>query len=481
MRVLGVGTAHDASVCLYEDGKIIKFYKEERLSRIKRDNNPFLSLNKILEETDSLDRAVHCAPFLDLHRVSLNNLRMIVQKKFPNCYVTDLSGQHHQQHASLAFYNSSFKEAAVIVVDRQGSEFNFKAKEGETIFHASYPSTIKPIYKAYWVTDSLSQVYANDFKQHNPDIELDFRSMYGIVKVYETATTLIGQHILENGKTMGLASYGDKTTSYPDLFVNGTNIPNDYYFGHEASGLQRHEQNYEAVNLELAQLRNNEVTLENMKVYADYAWQVQKQTQEAMCFLIEKAIKKTGCKNIAITGGYGLNVVANNYYIKKFPDVNFYFEPLADDTGNSIGGAMYSYRLETMDSTIYPNQGTFIHGKLHDTSTIKGDSCSVDDIVKLLIDQKSVAVFKGLAEAGPRALGNRSILFDARNSNAKDIVNKIKNREWYRPFAAMVLKEDAPKYFDMLGLTDSKFMTVNFDANELAQKTIPGAIHVDNT
>jgi carbamoyltransferase len=86
-----------------------------------------------------------------------------------------------------------------------------------------------------------------------------------------------------------------------------------------------------------------------------------------------------------------------------------------------------------------------------------------------------------LAEAGPRALGNRSILFDARDKNAKDKVNSIKKREWYRPFAGMVLEEDANKFFDMGHIIKSQHMTVSFPVKDSALEVIPGVVHVDNT
>ena len=103
---------------------------------------------------------------------------------------------------------------------------------------------------------------------------------------------------------------------------------------------------------------------------------------------------------------------------------------------------------------------------------------STEDIANLLSEQKIVAVYNGLAEAGQRALGNRSILFDARNKEAKNIVNSVKNREWYRPFAGAVLKEDFTECFDTYGLTESPFMTLSFPVTTC---DIPGVTHVDNT
>ena len=474
MKVLGVNTAHDSSVCIYEDGKILSYYKEERLSNIKKDNNPILATDKAIKDLESVDIVAYCDPSSgDAIHDYLKNL-----KKKINVYdVIDFSQEHHLQHAGLAFYNSGFKEAAVIVVDRNGSGFYNSARESETIFHASYPHNFKTVYKNYWLYNSEAQNHANKYRKDNPDVEVDVKSMHGIVKVYESATSLIHQHILENGKTMGLSAYGNADSNFPDLFVNGTNIPNDYYFGHELND----GENLESVYLDLTSLRNKNFTKHNVEIYADYALTVQQQTQEAVCYLIQKAIDRTGLKNIIITGGYGLNIVANSYYIKKFKDINFYFEPMADDSGTSIGGAMIAYRVITKDMEIYPLTTTCYHGQSYFIDRSIGKNCNVDDIVDLLISQKSIALYKGMSEAGPRALGNRSILFDARNNNAVDLINRIKNREWYRPFAAVILKEDCSKYFDMMGLTESRYMTMNFNSTDLAKKEIPGVIHVDGT
>ena len=99
--------------------------------------------------------------------------------------------------------------------------------------------------------------------------------------------------------------------------------------------------------------------------------------------------------------------------------------------------------------------------------------------LQMIQDKKSVAIFEGNPEAGPRALGHRSILFDPRHSDAKQIVNNIKKREWYRPFAGVVLKTEFKKYFETLDLKESPYMTINF--NVLPKIKIPGVVHVDNT
>ena len=305
----------------------------------------------------------------------------------------------------------------------------------------------------------------------NCEINLD--SNFGIVKVYETATSLIGQHPLENGKTMGLAAYGE-LEKFPDLFRDKYR-PHDYLFSHTEL-----LDEIVSVNKSLQQFSSDDINIKNYKMYADYAMHVQQQTEEAVINLIQRSINFTGIKNICITGGYGLNVVANMKYLQKFKDCNFYFEPLADDSGNSIGGAMLVYRDNTRSNDIIPIKDTFFSGKLHDIS-IPGKNASVDDIVRFLIEQKSVGIYAGLSEAGPRALGNRSILFDARNIKAKEIVNNIKKREWYRPFACVVLEEDFLNYFEGIENIGNRFMTVSYIVKENLLNMIPGVVHKDQT
>ncbi len=103
------------------------------------------------------------------------------------------------------------------------------------------------------------------------------------------------------------------------------------------------------------------------------------------------------------------------------------------------------------------------------------------EVVKNIIDGKIVAIFQGDSEWGPRALGNRSILFDPRNPNAKDIVNKVKRREWYRPFAGTILLEYVNDYFEMLTIKESPYMSYAIPAKQKAKDEVPGIIHVDGT
>ena len=481
MRVLGNSPAHDASVCVINNGEIELYLKEERLSRIKRDSHPYLSLQKVKENiVGPIDYAVICSPTPD----NWGELIFTVKKMF-GCPVQHLCEKHHLQHASLAFYNSGFNSAAVIVVDRNGSDYNGVLREAESIFIANYPYHFQEIYKSFCATDKginfdeKSRLILENLKEKNSQCDYVCDSNFNITQVYETATSLISQHVLENGKTMGLSSYGDENLIFPNLFLDNTNIPIDNYFSHYSKW---YNQNYTcAINKRLNDKETEKVTKENYKLYADYAYHVQKQTQDAVCHLIDKVLHTTEVKNICITGGYGLNIVANAYYVEKYPHINFYFEPLADDSCNSIGGALLTYKINHNSNKKSKMKNTFFHGFSYSLENINGHNCDVNDIVEILSKKKTVAVYNGLAESGPRALGNRSILFDATVDNGRDIVNKIKKREWYRPFACICLEEDASEYFDMKNIKKSEYMTLCFNVKEKYKNILSSITHVDNT
>ena len=478
MRILSVSPFHDSSVVILTDGVIEYFCKEERLSRKKRDIAPFKAIsNAIMNAKGKIDLAVICSPN---KKDEFNNTLETYIGKFTNAKVIRFCDHHHLAHASQAFYNSGFTKSLVLVIDRSGACFN-QLREAESMFVAEYPNSFKPIYKSYWAWNIGSDYDMDNYdtvkdvtnEWHGCEIVAD--STCNITKVYESATTLIGQFPLENGKTMGLAAYGNDK-EFKSLFVDG--LPNSNLFYHFVDG-QAHPVVYKEYAKKCLPL-GAPVPKNDYSFYADYAYQVQKQTQQAVLELINKKVKETGITKICITGGYALNVVANEFLIKNLPNIEFYFEPIPDDTGNSIGAAMFLYRNETKDTKINKLKNLFFNN-IEDTQIVEGVQTSTSEIAELLSQGKIVAMYNGIAEAGPRALGNRSILFDARNIDAKVIVNNVKNREWYRPFAGSILKEHATDYFEMHHLTESPFMTMSFQVKKDKQDVIPGIVHVDGS
>lgn len=488
MRVVALNLSHDSSVCSYVDGKIEFYCKEERLSRKKRDSHPFLSLQKYAEQNfGKIDHFLYLTPSNDEPQV-FHVYEEYIRKHF-GIELENFSGlNHHDCHASLSFYNSGFSESLVFVIDRNGSIYfknnNAIARESETVYLASYPDKINPIYKSFSTYNTLHKHQKKqeiqsfyDFKYGKNFLEINLNNFWGIVKVYEAATTLIGQHALENGKTMGLSSYGENV-NYPPLFLNGSPISN-YFTALDLSNLNFIEDS--SAFFEFEDKITNNITKDNFQFYANKAKHVQIETQRESLRLIKKFVNKTGIKNVCICGGYGLNVVANNFYIKNLPDVNFYFEPLSDDSGITIGGCMLKYRRETKDSKIYQIKNNFYHFYENDKNKILGKNKNVSDLANLLGEQKIIAIFESNPESGPRALGHRSLLFDPRNINGKDIVNTLKQREWYRPFAGIILQEHFEEYFHTLGLNSSEFMTINFECKDGVKNYVPSIVHVDNT
>jgi carbamoyltransferase len=488
MRILGISPAHDASVCVLNNGEVEFFFKEERYSEIKKDNLPFLSIVKVYENLKGkIDRCVIGSP--SPSDSYFHSLEIFVQKLF-KCPVDRFCYHHHLQHAALAFENSNFDKSLVFVIDRNGSNIGNGLRESETaIIARKNPYSLVEIYKNFWASsfgetvDNVIDQFLSQINKDNEDCNFVCKSSFNTTKVYETATSLISEHPLNNGKTMGLSSYGKFRKEFPDLFRKSLSseeylIPNDSYLSHR-------KRNYAEVEVsvfsDLDNMSTSDLNESNHELYADYAYHVQTQTQKEILNFIRAFVEKTKIKNVVLTGGYAMNIVANSFYVKELPDVNFFFEPMADDTGNSIGASILLYKQISNDLNNHKIKNTFIHGVKHSLNGIDGKDCSVLDIVELLKNQKSVAVFNGLSESGQRALGNRSILFDARNKNAKDLVNKIKKREWYRPFAAIVLEEDCNVYFDMLGLEKSEYMTNSFDVMNEYKDKLPGIVHVDGS
>jgi carbamoyltransferase len=481
MRVLAFSVAHDSSVCSINDGQIEFFCKEERLTRVKRDNNPFKSLELYKSlNFGKIDHALYITPTSNEYNWR-DCFSIYFEKTFNfNEKLEDYSQtKHHLLHASLAFYNSEFEKCLVFVIDRDGAIFlnnqNVLARESHSVYECSYPNNIIPINKAFYLNDEMSY-HKRDVKDliesKYPNCDIQVNNEFSIVKVYEAATTLIGQHPLENGKTMGLSSYGENL-SYDKLFLN--EYPIDQYFTMINTSVGTITCFYDDVDKITKEINEN-----NFQFYANKAKHVQIETQKVALELIEKYVSKTGITNVCLVGGYALNVVANNFYTKHLPNVNFYFEPVADDTGISIGAAMHKYRTLTGDSRIIVPKDNFYHYYASEPS-VDGKSCDVEDLVDILIAQKTLAIFEGQPEVGPRALGHRSILFDPRNKDTKYIVNKVKKREWYRPFAGVILKDHFQQYFETLNLTESSYMTINFECKPETKEYVPGIVHVDNT
>ena len=305
-----------------------------------------------------------------------------------------------------------------------------------------------------------------------------------LVKAYEAVSDYLGFGFIEAGKTMGLAPYGKYDEMIPSLFYNGRGNKNVFIPNYPAGAFVDHSRH------PLLELKEDPKAwhTDHTKVTdaaKDLAWAVQDETQTLVGDLIEKAVDKTGHTNIVIAGGYGLNCVANYYYKERFPDLNIFVDPISHDGGTTIGLAkLIHYDQNKEDKTVRPMTTLYLgpeRKEEYDFGGIETKDVKAADVAKLIADKNIVALFQGRSEAGPRALGNRSILYDPTDPNGKDFVNTVKGREWFRPFAGSMLQENFEEWFETRGLEESPYMMYAMDFKTDKHGEVPAITHVDGT
>lgn len=468
MKVLTIFSGHDASATILNDGKIEYYFKEERYNKKKHSGGHEFIFDMISKNfLCDIDYMIFSSKDTQEDK---NKKDSLIKFLNPSIKFLNPKYQHHLFHAAGAFYNSGFEKSLVVCIDSAGGyPIDPEVFECDSVYVAEYPCKFTPLYKRYW-TENLAKRF-DKISNGCRHVSKHASDEINIGNLYNSAALAIGQTIDDCGKAMGLSSYGSPVKQLK-------------FFGERilaVNAIKKYFKNYPELLDYLFNFNNNsgyhvEIKKNNYKFFADYCYEVQKQCQEEVCKLVEKYSTETGIKKVCITGGYGMNIITNYELLNRFDDIEFYFDPICDDSGLSIGAAMYSYRKLTGDSKIIPIKDTFFHGLKHEVSQYHGEFADEKMVAELLYNNKSVAVYNDLAEGGQRALGNRSILFNALNPDAKDIVNKIKNREWYRPFAAIVLEEDSHLYFD--DVAPNPHMTVCFPVKT---NLIPGVTHVDNT
>lgn len=514
--IAAIARGHNAGICLLKNGEIVFSIEEERLTRQKYDGGPYASLLKVLEYTDTLDYLViaHTQPLNetagrvdytgdDVYTGLARKLGLIDRKqnlhKHPQ--VIDLSHEHHKLHAACAFYRSGFESAAAVVVDGAGTFIPLKIGdentigwETETIFNCSYPHNFQTVFK-HIGTRGPNNGTMIDGSDEGKSFSALITDRAGIVKVYEAVTQFCGFSSIEAGKTMGLFPYGEENDKIPNLFVTNSIMPlsnrNLIVPNYPNGALVNSEIFSELAFDPETQDLDDVTTLKNRR---DLAFKCQKETQEQVLNLIIEAHETTKETNIVLSGGYALNCVANYFYLEKLKDlgINLYVEPVSNDAGTAIGAAYLFYNRLIGEAE---NQGrqenlylgpeySFTENDLKNASD-KFDAeltkCSDSDVINLLLEKNIVAVFQGRSENGPRALGNRSLLFNPTYQDAKDFVNHVKRREYFRPFAGSILEEDAKDWFDLKGMESSPSMMYAVNCKESVQEKIPGIIHIDGT
>ena len=481
---------HDSSVTIMKDDKLLVHMLEERLSHNKHDGFPVMSIGKVKDYVDSVDSC----NFTDLHHQSVDfkwPTQLLFKSLHPNLF-TNFSDQgyrynvfqsHHDLHAIVSLCHSGFDDAVLVVIDGAGSTYSY-GKENQTIYEVRGENL--EIKERVIVGDG-SQV-VDIYNQAIPNFVKDTTNI-GAGYVYASVTECLSFDSIDCGKTMGLSAYGEDDENIPEL-ISIQNCGNDKFTllmteGHPQCGythaiINEHPVKDFYANGEIPPL--DLCTEEQLRLQQNLAYRVQDDYEKYLIYTCKRALERSNSRNLILSGGCALNCVANYKLLKSLPeDVNLYVEPVSDDSGVSLGGA---YCLTDMNS--FKLESLYLGGQLeYDYELVGNNEIEYDvepeNVAEIISLGNIVAIAQGRSEVGPRALGNRSLLFDPRVKNGKDIVNRVKNREWFRPFAGTVLKEYARDWFDMDRLDESPFMMYAVDVLPHKRDEIPSIVHVDGT
>jgi len=487
---------HDSAAAILKDGHVVAAVEEERFSRKKFDDGfPRMAIDWCLKEAGITPEQINSVAFYDKPVLKFERLldnyiavaprglysflnvipkwlhkRLWIKeeiKKHMRGYQGNIIfPEHHMSHAAHTFFTSPFDEAAILTVDGVGE----------------------------WSTTSFGSAENTSIKLTN-----DIRWPHSIGMFYSAFTYFLGFKVNEGEyKLMGLSAYGKP--KYYDLILNEIlDVKND---GSLHLNLKYFAFTYDKVmtNQKFAELFGIPRREENVKaeqIHYDIAASAQKVLEDIMLKMVNHVHKKTGMKNLCLGGGVALNGVANYRILKEGPFESVHIPPSPGDGGSAIGCAQYLYYIHKKQRRIIVQD----HAKRIQENVYVGPSFSNDEIksfleennidyeyltreqllqttAKLISEQNVVGWYQGKIEWGPRALGNRSILADPRDSKMKDVLNeKIKHRELFRPFAPSILEEYASEYFDLT--IPSPYML--FVAKVKKPDKIPAVTHVDGT
>lgn len=462
---------HDSAAALVRDGEIVAAAQEERFSRDKHDQSlPANAARYCLEEAgiglDQVDFvAFYEKPILTFNRLLETYLAFaprglpsflkamplwvkekIFQKSLIHKGLNGLGlgrlpeqkivfGFHHQSHAASAFYPSPFKDAAILVVDGVGE----------------------------WATTSLGHG-----RESSVEMLDEIRFPHSLGMLYSAFTYYLGFKVNDGEyKMMGLAPYGEPRFAdvifdrLIDVKPDGSFRLNLDYFNY-CTGLTMTNGRFD--QLFGGPPRKPEAPLTQRDM--DLARSAQVVVEEVLLKLARTLRERTGSENLCMAGGVALNCVANGRLLREGPFKNIWVQPAAGDAGAAIGAAMEAcFRLGD-STTSRPSgdamKGTYL-GPAFDMNAVRAalkarnavfeeleEGELVDVVASALTEDKVVGWFQGRMEFGPRALGNRSILGDARSPRMQHMLNmKVKYRESFRPFAPIVLRQDVSEFFEL--------------------------------
>ena len=489
MDILGISAFyHDAAACLLRDGEIVAAASEERFTRKKHDADfPEHAIRYCLDEgrvrvDDLAYVGFYEKPFVKFKRILYTHLacypfsfrpflkaipswmreKLIIPSLIRQKIGYDgqvLMTEHHLSHAASSYLLSPFREAAILTVDGVGE----------------------------WSTATYGRGQGNDITLFK---EIRFPHSLGLL--YSAFTYYLGFKVNSaEYKVMGLAPYGqptyyDKVRRLVDVQSDGSFHLDMTYFNY-LTGLTMTNGKFDA--LFGAPVRPADAPIEQR--HKDIAASVQRVTDEIMLQMASYIGKETGSRNLCLAGGVALNCVANGRILREGPFEHVYIQPAAGDAGGAVGVASYIYHTLLKHERSFVMRHAFTGPQYSEESIrefLSGNGIpfvelSRDDLLRrvaqLIVDQNVIGWFQGRMEFGPRALGNRSILADARNPENKDRVNlKIKFREGFRPFAPSVLAERCSEYFELEEPSPFMLLVAQVRPNK---RVIPSVTHVDGS
>ena len=366
---------------------------------------------------------------------------------------------HHLAHAASVYYTSNYKESAILIVDGQGSNLE------STTYYQGVGNKIKEVEKY---------------------------SGHGIGSAYLAITkNILNLGTGGEGKTMGLAPYGEKHKGKIKIKVKLKGIKNDF------SEFMKRQPLQDVLNQVDDKYRSNPIKQSHKfcknknhlnPYFSGIAYDIQKASEEVMIHLGKDIKKKIKSENICLAGGVALNSVANKKLFDKSNFKNIFVFPACSDAGIPFGAALWGavnkycknkkFKINFDNAYTGKDYSNLEINSLLKKFKIKSRKNDDDIVATLLSKGKIFGRLSGASEYGPRALGNRSILADPRNIKMRDYINKkVKHREIFRPFAPSILEEKNKKYFHLK--TTSPYMLLV--AKSKRPNEIPSAIHVDGT
>ena len=509
--ILGISAFyHDSAACLVRDGDIIAAAQEERFTRKKHDSSfPKNAIQYCLKEAGITAPDLHYVgfydkPFIKFERILYTYLTYaprgirsflksmplwLKQKLFMKDLIREELGfsgeilftEHHESHAASAFYPSPYEEAAVLTMDGVGE----------------------------WATTSYGIGRGQELALHG---EIKFPHSLGLL--YSAFTYYAGFRVNSGEyKLMGLAPYGEpKYTDVikrhlVDIKEDGSFKLDMKYFNY-CAGLTMVNERFNELLGGAPRRPESKFTQRDM----DIAHSIQDVTEEIILKMASHIHKKTKMENLCLAGGVALNCVGNGKILRQGKFRNIWIQPAAGDAGGALGAALFIwYRYlnnpRLCDNVHDKQMGSYLGPHYDEMSIAQSLTGAVYEklsdkelprrIAELLNGQKVIGLFQGRMEFGPRALGARSIIGDARSEAMQSVLNlKIKFRESFRPFAPSVLEEKAAEYFDldaqspyMLLVADVREDKIESSSRQTGQEgldklkvrrsVIPAVTHVD--